>query len=229
MSIYGDLGLKTNSAAASATGTANSTGTASSTLSQSEFLSLLTTQLSYQDPTKPVDNAQMVSQMAQISTVSSLSELNNTVTDLSTVVTSSQALMASSLVGQNVLLPSNTGYLAEGGTMTGVIATGTGASDLTMSIKDSSGAVVYQSSFSGDQVGNVPFSWNGTDSHGNALPEGKYTVSVNGLVDGTSTSLSGLVYGKVNSVTLGSSSTETALNINGLGSLSLSKILEISN
>ena len=88
MSIYGDIGLKTNTAAASSVGTSSATGTASSTLSQSQFLSLLTTQLAYQDPTKPVDNAQMVSQMAQISTVSSLSELNNTVTDLGTVVTS---------------------------------------------------------------------------------------------------------------------------------------------
>ena len=229
MSIYGDIGLKTNTAAASSVGTSSATGTASSTLSQSQFLSLLTTQLAYQDPTKPVDNAQMVSQMAQISTVSSLSELNNTVTDLGTVVTSSQALMASSLVGQNVLLPSNTGYLASGGSMTGVVATGTGASDLTLSIKNAAGAVVHQTTISGEQTGNVPFSWDGKDSKGNLLPEGKYTVSVNGLVDGRSEALSGLFYGKVNSVTLGSSSTETALNINGLGSLSLSKVLEISN
>lgn len=227
MSIYGDIGLKTNSTTA-ATSTSK-TGSSSSTLTQSDFLSLLTTQLSYQDPTKPVDNSQMVNQMAQISTVSGISSLNDSVSNLSTIVTSSQALMASSLVGQKVLLPSNTGYLAEGGSMTGVVATGTGASDLTLSIKNAAGSVVYQSSISGDQVGNVPFSWDGKDSSGNTLPEGKYTVSVNGLVNGKSQELSGLLYGKVNSVTLGSSSTSTSLNINGLGSISLSKILEIAS
>ena len=227
MSIYGDIGLKTNSTTA-ATSTSK-TGSSSSTLTQSDFLSLLTTQLSYQDPTKPVDNSQMVNQMAQISTVSGISSLNDSVSNLSTIVTSSQALMASSLVGQKVLLPSNTGYLAEGGSMTGVVATGTGASDLTLSIKNAAGSVVYQSSISGDQVGNVPFSWDGKDSSGNTLPEGKYTVSVNGLVNGKSQELSGLLYGKVDSVTLGSSSTSTSLNINGLGSISLSKILEIAS
>ncbi len=225
MSIYGDIGLTTSSTSTST----SKTGSNSSTLTQSDFLSLLTTQLSYQDPTKPVDNSQMVNQMAQISTVSGISSLNDSVSNLSTIVTSSQALMASSLVGQKVLLPSNTGYLSEGGSMTGVVATGTGASDLTLSIKNAAGSVVYQSSISGDQVDNVPFSWDGKDSSGNTLPEGKYTVSVNGLVNGKSQELSGLLYGKVNSVTLGSSSTSTSLNINGLGSISLSKILEIAS
>lgn len=226
MSIYSDIGLTTSS---TSTSTSTSTGSSSSTLTQSDFLSLLTTQLSYQDPTKPVDNSEMVNQMAQISTVSGISSLNDTVSNLSTIVTSSQALMASSLVGQKVLLPSNTGYLSEGGSLSGVVATGTGASDLTLSIKNEAGSVVYQTTISGDQEGNVPFTWDGKDSSGNTLSEGKYTVSVNGLVDGESEALSGLFYGKVNSVTLGSSSTETSLNINGLGSISLSKILEVSN
>lgn len=226
MSIYSDIGLKSSAPTTESTSTSKKK---SSTLTQEDFLSLLTTQLAYQDPTKPVDNAQMVSQMAQISTVDGITSLNSSVSNLSTVVTSSQALMASSLVGQKVLLPSSTGYIGSGTGMSGVVATGDGASDLTISIKNSSGAVVYQTNVSGDQNGNVPFSWDGKDAKGNALPEGKYTVSATGLVDGKSQALSGLVYGKVNSVTLGSNSTSTALNINGLGSVKLSNILEVSS
>ncbi len=227
MSIYSDIGLTT--ATSSTKNTSTSSTEKNSALTQEDFLSLLTTQLAYQDPTKPVDNAEMVSQMAQISTVDGITSLNSAVSDLSTVVTSSQALMASSLVGQKVLLPSSTGYMESGGGISGVIATGEGASDLTISIKNSSGAVVYQTTVSGDQTGNVAFNWDGKDSNGNALAEGKYTVSATGLVDGKSQSLSGLVYGKVNSVTLGSSSTSTALNINGLGSIELGNILEVSS
>ena len=226
MSIYSDIGLKSST---STTASSTTSKEKSSSLTQEDFLSLLTTQLAYQDPTKPVDNAQMVSQMAQISTVDGITSLNSSVSNLSTVVTSSQALMASSLVGQKVLLPSSTGYITSGAGMSGVVATGEGASDLTISIKNSSGAVVYQTNVSGEQAGNVPFNWDGKDSKGNALPEGKYTVSATGLVDGKSQELSGLVYGKVNSVTLGSSSTSTALNINGLGSVKLSNILEVSS
>ena len=226
MSIYSDIGLKSST---STTASSTTSKEKSSSLTQEDFLSLLTTQLAYQDPTKPVDNAQMVSQMAQISTVDGITSLNSSVSNLSTVVTSSQALMASSLVGQKVLLPTSTGYITDGTGMSGVVATGEGASDLTISIKNSSGAVVYQTNISGEQAGNVPFNWDGKDSKGNSLPEGKYTVSATGLVDGKSQALSGLVYGKVNSVTLGSSSTTTALNINGLGSVKLSNILEVSS
>ena len=226
MSIYSDIGLKSSTPTTTSSTTSKEK---SSSLTQEDFLSLLTTQLAYQDPTKPVDNAQMVSQMAQISTVDGITSLNSSVSNLSTVVTSSQALMASSLVGQKVLLPTSTGYITDGTGMSGVVATGEGASDLTISIKNSSGAVVYQTNISGEQAGNVPFNWDGKDSKGNSLPEGKYTVSATGLVDGKSQALSGLVYGKVNSVTLGSSSTTTALNINGLGSVKLSNILEVSS
>ena len=226
MSIYSDIGL---TATSSTTSTKTSSTEKNSALTQEDFLSLLTTQLAYQDPTKPVDNAQMVSQMAQISTVDGITSLNSSVSNLSTVVTSSQALMASSLVGQKVLLPTSTGYMTSDTGMSGVVATGEGASDLTITVKNSSGAVVYQTNVSGEQAGNVPFNWDGKDSKGNALPEGKYTVSATGLVDGKSQALSGLVYGKVNSVTLGSNSTSTALNINGLGSVKLSNILEVSS
>lgn len=227
MSIYSDIGLNTTKTTTAASSAASSTK--SNSLSQEDFLSLLTTQLAYQDPTNPVDNAEMVSQMAQISTVEGITSLNNSVSSLSSVVTSSQALMASGLVGQKVLMPTNTGYLTSADGLTGVLATGSGASDLKVTVTDANGAVVYEESMSGDYTGNVPFSWDGKDSDGNPVANGKYTVKVNGLVDGKSQDLSALVYGKVSSVTLGTSSTATTLNINGLGSIELSKILEVTS
>lgn len=228
MSIYSDIGLKTGSTSSTSTSSTSSSTKSNSTLSQQDFLSLLTTQLSYQDPTKPVDNSEMVSQMAQISTVDGITSLNSTVSNLSSVVTSSQALMASGLVGQKVLIPSNTGYLDTDGSFSGVIATGTGASDVNVSVTNSSGEVVYQTTLSGSQTGNVAFSWDGKDSSGNQCPAGSYKLSATGLVNGENQSLSGLVYGKVDSVTLGTSTTATTLNLQGLGSVELSKILEVS-
>ena len=45
-------------------------------LDQASFMKLLTMQLSYQDPFKPVDNAQMLSQMASMSTSEGISSLS---------------------------------------------------------------------------------------------------------------------------------------------------------
>ncbi len=64
------------------------------TLGKEAFLELLITQMKYQDPLNPQDNSQMVSQLAQFS---SLEQMQNVVSTLS----NSQAL---SLVGKNVIL-----------------------------------------------------------------------------------------------------------------------------
>ena len=48
------------------------------TLDQSDFLKLMTTQLSLQDPFDPVDNKEMIAQMAQFSSLSGITEMGAT-------------------------------------------------------------------------------------------------------------------------------------------------------
>ena len=227
MSIYSDIGLATTTGtSASTTATSNKTG--SYDLTQADFLSLLTTELSYQDPTNPTDNSEMVSQLSQISTVNGITQLNTTASSLSSVVTSSQALMASGLVGQKVLINSNIGY-NNGSGMSGVVATGdSGASNLTLSISDASGAVVYTAYSKGDFSGNVPFEWDGKDNAGNICNSGYYTVTANGIVNGTSTTITSQIYGNVQSVITGSGASGTTLNLEGLGKYGIDEVLEIA-
>ncbi len=230
MSIYSDIGLSTSSSSTASTSTSSTSSTASSELNQSDFLKLLTTQLSYQDPTSPAETTEMVSQMAQISMVSSLAELNTTTTGINDVVTSSQALMASSLVGQKALVNSSTGYLSDSGTLSGVIATGdTGASNITVNVSNSSGEVVRQYTTSSSVTGDISFDWDGLDSNGNRVDSGQYTISATGTVDGESQSLTAQVYGQVQSVTLGNATNPTTVILQGLGSYNLSQLLEISS
>ncbi len=78
------------------------------------FLKLLVTQLQNQDPLNPVDNAQMTSQMAQISTVSGIEKLNTTVVGLNGQFVQMQALQGASLVGKGVLTAGDKLSLADG-------------------------------------------------------------------------------------------------------------------
>lgn len=71
------------------------------------FLKLLVTQLQNQDPMNPVDNAQMTSQMAQISTVSGVEKLNLTVEKLNGQFVQMQAVQGAGLIGKEVLLAGN--------------------------------------------------------------------------------------------------------------------------
>src|SRR6202040_3830260 len=92
-------------ATAALTGTGATTAAAPATDGPSigdRFLTLLVTQLRNQDPLNPMDNAQMTSQLAQISTVTGINKLNDTLSSLSASLGSNQYLQAAGLVGHNV-------------------------------------------------------------------------------------------------------------------------------
>jgi flagellar basal-body rod modification protein FlgD len=53
------------------------------TLGQSDFIRLMTTQMKMQDPTDPVDNKEMIAQMAQFSSLTGIENVNSTLQGIS--------------------------------------------------------------------------------------------------------------------------------------------------
>lgn len=217
------------SVTSSTTDTSSTSSTSNNqSLTQADFFSLLSTQLSMQDPSNPVDNDQMISQMASFSTVDGIGKLNDEITSLNTVMTSSQALQASGLVGQKVLVPSGTGYVStDDPTLKGVISTSTPINSIKVAVQDASGQVVRNFTVDGSAGGNVDVDWDGLDNSGNAVAPGQYTLTANGVVDGTSEDLYVSTYGHVSSVSL-NSSTGAVLNVRGVGGVALSDVLAVS-
>lgn len=68
-------------------------GSAQRQLGQNDFLRLMTTQLSAQDPFDPVDNQQMVAQMAQFSSVTGISEMNISLQSIADQIREQTALL----------------------------------------------------------------------------------------------------------------------------------------
>lgn len=62
-------------------------------MGQSDFLRLMTAQLSQQDPFNPVDNQQMVAQMAQFSSLAGITETNTTLQQISEQLTAQTQLL----------------------------------------------------------------------------------------------------------------------------------------
>ncbi len=100
----------------SGTGTSGSSATAAAEDAGSEdrFLKLLITQIQNQDPLKPMDNAEMTSQIAQINTVKGIEKLNTSMEGLSGQFAQMQALQGAALVGRDVVVPGNMIDIAEG-------------------------------------------------------------------------------------------------------------------
>lgn len=71
------------------------------------FLTLLVAQLKNQDPTNPMQNNELTSQLAQINTVQGIEKLNTTLGAISGRISSNQSLQASALIGHGVMVPGN--------------------------------------------------------------------------------------------------------------------------
>lgn len=202
-------------------------GEESQELNQEDFFSLLTQQLAFQDPFKPVENSDMIAQMSSFQTSEGISSLNDAFSDLSSTMTSSAALQASTLVGKKVLIPVEHAH-HDGSGFEGVAITGQGAKNLTVRIEDENN-VVYRSFNLGDGSGNVKFNWDGLDKNGQKAPEGNYLVKVQGEQEGDVVELPTATYSKVDSVSLAGGVNDVVLNLNGLGGLRLNDVLEVAN
>ncbi|WP_298444938.1 flagellar hook assembly protein FlgD [uncultured Ferrimonas sp.] len=204
-------------------------GGGNESLTQEDFFSLLSQQLAMQDPFKPVDNDQMISQMSSFATVDGISSLNGGIDTLNSVMTSNQALEASGLVGQKVLIPSDTAFLNDGAEgLSGVVNVPPGSQNTRVQIMDSTGQVVKTLPLTDGATGNVDFKWDGKAATGAAMPAGSYSFTATGLVNGTAEALPSYAYAHVSSVTLGGADNQTVLNLKGLGGISLGEILAVA-
>lgn len=197
-------------------------------LTQEDFFALLTQELAHQDPTKPVDNNEMISQMTAFSTTDGVQALNDQFTQFASSMTSSQALQASSLVGRSVLVDENVFGLAEGGSVTGKLVTESNASNVMIYVENTAGEIIQTVPVGSVNAGGYPFTWDGMASNGEHAPEGAYRFRIAGMVDGQVSELQAMTYRKVDSVTLAGAGGSIVLNLNGGSSMALSDVVEVS-
>lgn len=196
-------------------------------LGQSDFLSLLTTQLANQDPFDPMDNKEFISQMAEFSSLSGMDELNQNFNALASSLNSNQALQASALVGRSVMVPTSVGHLGEEGGIEGRVSLQQSTQNIWAEVKDASGQVVRRFEMGSFSQGDLEFEWDGLSDSGERMPEGVYSVNLYGQVGGTTEQLGTVIKAQVNSVNLGGSEGQIVLNLTGLGQVNLADIEEI--
>lgn len=178
----------------------------SDALTQEDFFSLLTQQLSYQDPSKPADNDQMIAQMTNFTMAEGISNLNSNFESLAASMTSNSALQASTLVGKQALLESDTLELNESGEVKGAIVAEKPVDNLTLRIEDASGQLVKTIDLGTQPAGAVRFAWDGKNEAGERLPPGEYKVKAEGSTDGEFSSLPIASFKNIESVNINGSS-----------------------
>ncbi|CAM5190652.1 Basal-body rod modification protein FlgD OS=Castellaniella defragrans OX=75697 GN=HNR28_000423 PE=3 SV=1 [Castellaniella defragrans] len=195
-----------SSTAAAALAGAQTNSLVSST--QNQFLTLLVTQLQNQDPLNPMDNSEVTSQIAQLSTVNGIQQLNNTLLALSGQMDMSQSLQAAGLIGKDILYPGEKISLGSDPSNPSVktatpfgVDLMSGTATTTVSIADSSGKVVRKLDLGSQPTGIYPLSWDGLDAAGAPVPDGAYTVQVSAAdAKGQPVSTQALTSGHISSV-----------------------------
>nr|WP_318382048.1 flagellar hook assembly protein FlgD [uncultured Enterobacter sp.] len=226
MSIAVNVNDTTSTSSATSTSATSSSNSASDL--QSSFLTLLVAQLKNQDPTNPMENNELTTQLAQISTVSGIEKLNTTLGSISGQIDTSQSLQASTLIGHGVMIPGTT-VLAGSETTTPFGVELTQAADkVTATITDKSGVVVRTIDIGELSAGVHTFSWDGTQTDGTTAPDGSYKVSISASSGTTQLVAQPLQFALVQGVTKDTAGTSgNLLDLGTYGTTTLDEVRQI--
>lgn len=195
-------------------------------LGQEEFMRLLVAQLNNQDPTKPMDNFEFLSQIAQFSTVSGIQDMQGSLSGLGSTMRSTRAIQASSLVGRDVISASNQSAFKPGEEIEGVVAMPVSASGVKIQVSDSRGQLVKVLDMGNVSPGIHRFSWDGVLPGGGTVPAGNYQVTASGMIEGKVEAVPAFASARVTSVSIGSGGANISLNLDGGESVSYTDVLQ---
>jgi flagellar basal-body rod modification protein FlgD len=195
-------------------------------LGQEDFMRLMVAQMENQDPTKPMDNFEFLSQIAQFGTVDGIQGIEKGVAGLGSAIMSGQALQAVDLVGRQIMTDSNLGQLAgsEGATLDATIALPQNAAAVTLYVQDLNGQLVYSQPLGAASAGNQGVQWNGLDDSGNPLSPGQYRVSAEALIGGQAQAVPVYTHTEVVSVTIDGAGGAPVLSLSSGDQVSLAEV-----
>ncbi|RTE86163.1 MULTISPECIES: flagellar hook assembly protein FlgD [Gammaproteobacteria] len=197
-------------------------------LSQEDFFKLLTSQMAQQDPTKPVENDQMIAQMTNFTMAEGITQLTDEFRGFAESMTSNQALQASGLVGQKVLIPSDVAYFDGEKPVEGIVSLPQTGQDVTVRIKNEVGEVVHTVNMGQMPQGQHTFEWDGTLPDGSKAPNGDYVIEASGRMGEQAEALPALSYAFVESVSMGGAQ-GVVLNLESIGRVDLRDVIQITS
>ena len=193
-------------------------------LGQEDFLKLMTAQLSNQDPFEPQSNDQMIAQMAQFSTVSGITQLNATLTSVSSQISENRIATAANFVGKTVLVPGNIAMVDDSGAISGAVDLPTDASNLQLQITKENGELVKSINLGANSAGLVGFQWDGKDDKGNPVNAPRYIVKASMTSGGKQSQPATDIYAPVTEAMVPAVGADQTLRVAGVGVVKMSDI-----
>ncbi|CCE05274.1 putative basal-body rod modification protein flgD [Bradyrhizobium sp. STM 3843] len=179
-----------------------------------------------QDPLNATSVTDFINQMTSYANFSEQQAINTSMSSLASSFSSLVTLNSVNYIGHTVVAKTDTATLSNGSATFGY-SLSSAASNVSISVKDSSGNTVWSGTGTGNS-GSNSFTWDGKDSSGNQLSDGgQYTISVTATNSaGTSvlnyTTITGTVTG------IDTSTSTPSLTVNGV-SVSAANIIGVTS
>jgi flagellar basal-body rod modification protein FlgD len=208
-----------NNARTVSTSGTSATNAAAGMMDQGDFLRLMTTQLTTQDPFKPVDNTQMVAQMAQFSQVAGIAEMNRSLAAIAASVGGGRLSDAASWIGHSMLVQSDIATPLRDGSYAGEFSLEQAADAVTVSFVDGNGAVVHSQQLGPQGAGDVAIAWDGRNDAGETVANGPLRLVVTATRGGQASSPATATWTSIGGIQSPANGGESRL-VTGLGLLS---------
>lgn len=155
-------------------------GVGKSEMGQQDFLRLLTAQMQTQDPFEPVNNAELVSQMATITNSSGIAEMNASLAQIRESLSGTRLGDAASWIGRAMLVQSNIAAPDAAGQYAGQITLPAATDGAAIQLVDGDGNVVKTIDLGQQEAGDINFFWDGKDENGETVASSALKVQVTG-------------------------------------------------
>lgn len=219
------LGVTSYETAKSATSTSKS----SQEMGKQDFLTLFTAQLKNQNPLDPVKNEAFVAQLAQFSQLEALTNMQTSLSDFVGSMSAQRMYDGAALIGKQVPNTDGSAQLGASGSVQATIPLPNGASGVKVVITDAQGKEVQQLIAGAQSAGPLDFTWDGKDSTGARAAAGTYKLTATAVVAGATQNVGVQTLSTVRSVSKDASTGDVTLQLEGGGSVSMSKLSRIVN
>ena len=194
-------------------------------LGQEDFLKLMTTQLQNQDPFAPMENGEFIAQMAQFSTVTGITSMDESLKNVAAKLGDTRIATAANMLGHSVLVPGKIARTDDEGSVNGVIDLPSAATNVNVVFKSQSGEIIDTINLGNQSSGLVGFAWHGapkemTDNDDPIFVEA-YANTGKGM-EGVNSS----IFAEVLSSSAGNGDSGVMLDVRDYGTISANEVIK---
>ena len=194
-------------------------------LGQEDFLKLMTTQLQNQDPFAPMENGEFIAQMAQFSTVTGITSMDESLKNVAAKLGETRIATAANMLGHSVLVPGKIARADDDGSVNGVIDLPSASTNVNVVFKSQNGEIIDTINLGNQSSGLVGFAWHGAPKDMIANDEPifveAYANSGKGM-EGVSSS----IFAEVLSSSAGDGDSGVMLDVRDYGTISANEVIK---